>query len=104
MQKKETISKPKQQILSEITARALKAIDMISADRSNGKITVSAIAERIGMTPSNITRLRNSDSNSITLDGCFRLCEAFDISAAWLLMNEGEMTKKESQGLEQRVA
>lgn len=75
-----------------ITQRFLMAMDRILGNRQNGKLTANAFGETVGMSASNINRLRNSaGENTVTLEAIARLCEVYKISPYWLLTGKGEM-------------
>lgn len=76
----------------QITRRFLAAMDKILCNRQNGKVTASSFGETVGMTASNISRLRVSQGeNAVTLEAIGRMCEEYNISPYWLLTGKGEM-------------
>jgi DNA-binding Xre family transcriptional regulator len=75
-----------------ITQRFLFAVDRIVGNRSNGKITYKEISSVIGMTSSNLIRLRESTGeNCVTVEAIGRLCDTYKISASWLILDVGNM-------------
>ena len=71
----------------QITLRFLEAIDHLATGKGMAKIS-----EAIGMTQSNISRLRkNTDTNAPTLEACARMCSEYKVSATWLLTGAGDM-------------
>lgn len=90
-----------------ITQRFLAAMDRITGNRSKGKITAAAFGKVVGITSSNLTRLRNkTNENFVTLEAVARICEAYKISPAWLITGKGEMYEskaEQSASLEMRL-
>lgn len=82
----------------QVTKRFLIAFDRITADRSEGKITQKSLGEKLGISSSNINRLRSSQDHNVTLEACCRICEQYGISPAWLLLG-----KEETGNLEGRL-
>lgn len=73
---------------NRITLRFLEAVDFLTA----GKLSVAELSAKIGISPSNLSRLRKYNTQyAPTLEACTRLCKHYDISAVWLLMGIGEM-------------
>lgn len=75
----------------QTTQRFLFALDRILGNRANGKITQQRIGEEIGISSSNINRLRTDPSRRVTLEACCRLCDLYKVSAFWLLLGKGDM-------------
>lgn len=75
----------------EITERWLFAIDRIMGNRSNGKVTQQRLGDELGISSSNINRLRNDQERNVTLEACARICSIYKISPYWLLLGEGEL-------------
>lgn len=90
---------------SQITARFLEAMDRIVADRTNGKITAGKFGEAVGISGSNLTRLRTSPDHHVTVEAVGRICAKYKISAAWLITGKGQMfTEAKGDNLEKRVS
>ncbi|MEO9145069.1 MAG: hypothetical protein ABI237_05880 [Ginsengibacter sp.] len=88
----------------QVTLRFLKAMDAITGNRESGKITAQAFGNSVGMSSSNINRLRSPETeNTITVESLARLCENYKISPAWLITGEGKMLSKEKDNLEKRL-
>ena len=87
----------------QITARFLAAMDAITSNREKGKITAQAFGNSVGMSSSNINRLRTSEENTITVESLARLSILYKISPAWLITGEGKMFLKEQDSLESRL-
>jgi DNA-binding Xre family transcriptional regulator len=94
----------KQSLIVEITKRALSAIDSITADRTAGKITYQAIGDTIGISSSNINRMRNLSGNFITVEACAKLCDNYKISPEWLLLNVGPMKSDTLDNTDEGIA
>ena len=75
----------------QVTQRFLFAVDRIIGNRSAGKITQQRLGDTIGISSSNINRLRTDPDRKVTLEACCRLCDHYKISAYWLLLGKGEM-------------
>lgn len=76
----------------QITQRFLAAMDRILGNRINGKVTAAAFGDIVGMSASNINRLRSSSGeNTVTLEAVAKICEVYKISPYWLLTGKGEM-------------
>lgn len=75
----------------QITQRWLFAVDRILGNRSSGKITQQKLGDIVGINSSNINRLRQDPDRRVSIDACARLCDYYKISAAWLLLEVGEM-------------
>lgn len=75
----------------QITQRWLFAVDRILGNRSDGKITQQKLGDIVGINSSNINRLRQDPDRRVSIDACARLCDYYKVSAAWLLLEVGEM-------------
>lgn len=76
----------------QVTQRFLVAMDRILGNRQNGKVTAYSFGETVGMTSSNLNRLRSSNGeNAVTVEAIGRMCEVYKISPYWLLTGKGEM-------------
>ncbi|MDF2381362.1 hypothetical protein JMG10_07795 [Nostoc ellipsosporum NOK] len=93
-----------------ITKRFLKAIDMIIAERENGRETTLSVADAVGMQQSNIARLRRASGEfSVTVEALGRICEAYKVNPTWLITGKGTVFSKDEllsafELLEQRIA
>lgn len=75
-----------------ITQRFLFAMDRIIGSRSAGKVTAKAFGDIVGISSSNINRLRTSTGeHTVTVEAIGRICHYYRISAFWLLTGEGDM-------------
>jgi len=74
-----------------ITQRFLEAMDLIVGSTTpEGKITAYAFGEQIGVSSSNLSRMRNdTDYRDITLEAVARLCYHYGYSAEWLINGTG---------------
>lgn len=81
-----------------VTKRFLIAFDRIRADRTTGKITQAALGEILGISSTNINRLRTSEQHNVTLEACCKICDLYKVSPAWLLMgieeNDNDFEKR----------
>lgn len=90
----------------KITQRFLLAMDQV---RQQGKVTANTFAEKVGMSASNINRLRSSaGENAVTLEAIGRMCELYKVSPYWLLTGKGDMFTNaafhaSSESLEARI-
>jgi hypothetical protein len=75
----------------EITERFLRAINTIIGNRDIGKQTQALIGEVVGISSSNINRMRSDPSRRVSVDACGRLCDHYKVSTHWLLLGEGQM-------------
>lgn len=73
-----------------ITKRFVYAIVEIAKQKYPDK-RESDIAESVGITRTNYTRLKGSKNNYPTLDNCVELCKQYNISSQWLLFGVGAM-------------
>lgn len=72
-----------------ITDRFLEAMDIIVSKKDN---TAVSFGEAVGMTSSNINRIRiNRGEYWITLEAAGRLIDAYGVSSVWLMTGKGEM-------------
>ncbi len=75
-----------------ITQRFLLAMDRILGNRQKGKVTATSFGEIVGMSGSNLIRLRTSaGENTVTLEAIARMCNQWKISPYWLITGNGEM-------------
>jgi DNA-binding Xre family transcriptional regulator len=75
-----------------ITRRFVFAVDRIVGNRTAGKTTAKEVCEVVGMSSSNLKRLRESTGeNCVTVEAIGRLCEHYKISASWLILEVGNM-------------
>jgi DNA-binding Xre family transcriptional regulator len=80
----------------QITARFILAMDHIISDRQNGKVTATAFGAIVGISGSNLTRLRDSNGeNTVTTEAIGRLCDHYKISAYWLITGKGSMDEND---------
>jgi DNA-binding Xre family transcriptional regulator len=89
-----------------ITQRFLKVVDSIVGNRSNGKITYKELCKSIGMTSSNLNRLRDSTTgdNCVTVEAIGRLCEFYKVSPATLILDISSDISGTYEALEKRVS
>lgn len=80
----------------QITKRFLIAMDKITGTREGVKVTASAFGEVVGISSSNLTRLRTSNGDhAVTVEAIGRLCHHYKISPVWLITgqeDEGDRT------------
>ena len=75
-----------------ITQRFLMAMDRILGERQGGKVTAKSFGDIVGISSSNINRLRSSaGENTVTLEAVARICDRWKISPYWLMTGHGEM-------------
>lgn len=74
-----------------VTQRFLFVVDRLLGKRGAGKITQEKLGNDVGISSSNINRLRNDPSRSVTLEACCRICDIYKVSPSWLLLDIGEM-------------
>lgn len=73
----------------DITQRFLEAVDHLVIKE---KTTYQRFGEMIGVTSSNINRMRIApDANFVTLETVARMVDQFQISAIWLITGTGDM-------------
>lgn len=94
----------KKQFSKKITGRFLEAVDTIISNRKNGRITLNIIGDIIGMSASNIARLRTSENNIVTVEAIGRLCKHYNISPAWIILGKGEMMQGIPSTTDQRLS
>jgi transcriptional regulator with XRE-family HTH domain len=76
----------------QITRRFLKAMDNIIANREHGKVTAQSFGEVVGISGSNLIRLRSSKGeNVITVEALGRICDKYNVSADWLVTGAGKI-------------
>ncbi|TDH18465.1 XRE family transcriptional regulator [Segetibacter sp. 3557_3] len=68
----------------------MKAVEEIFKEHYHN-ITECEIAQKIGFTHSNYSRLKSVVKNYPTVDNCAIICEVYHISEAWLLSGKGPM-------------
>jgi len=96
------MTEDKKKYSKEITARFLKEMDRILADRSAGKVTADKFGEVVGISSSNLSRLRLlPDQHFVTVEAIGRLCHHYKVSPAVLITGE---VPGSNHSLEQRVA
>lgn len=94
----------------QITERFLMAMGRIMGNRQNGKITAEMFAGRVGMSASNINRMRkNPGQFFVTVEALGRLVEEYKISSYWLLTGYGDVYSNDEllsayKSLEARVS
>lgn len=75
---------------NQITDRFFLAMDGIIGNRKNGKVTAKAFGDVVGISSSNLIRIRqNPEENFVTIEAVGRLCNHYKISAAWLISGIG---------------
>ncbi len=75
-----------------ITRRFLFAVDRIVGNRTNGKTSYKEVCEIIGMSSSNLQRLRESTGeNCVTVEAIGRLCSHYKISSSYLILEIGNL-------------
>lgn len=82
--------KDKRYYSSEITDRFFVAMDRILGSRTGGKITALAFGDSVGISSSNLGRIRNTPGQFVTVEAVGRLCHHYGISPAWLIMGLGD--------------
>lgn len=76
----------------EITERFLFAMDRILGSRGSGKVTAKNFGDIVGISSSNLNRIRNNPSEYfVTIEAIGRICNHYRISAFWLLTGEGDL-------------
>lgn len=76
----------------EVNQRFLEAMEAILAQKVNGIETALAFGKEIGITSSNLNRLRHSaGGNTVSLEAIGRLIRTFKVSALWLMTGKGDM-------------
>lgn len=84
--------KDKKYFSKEISERFIRAMDRIMANRSKGKITAQKFGEMVGISSSNIGRIRAlPDEHFVTIEAIGRLCHHYNISPFWIITGQGEM-------------
>jgi len=86
----------------QVTQRFLSAVDRILGDRTSGKTTQQKLGEIIGISSSNINRLRTDPDRKVTLEACCRICDQYKISTSWLLLGTGDMNGNDQPPNEQK--
>ena len=80
----------------QITRRFLEAMDTILGNRQNGKVTLTSFGKIVGMTASNLNRLRSgSGKYLVTVEAIGRICDIYGISSYWLITGRGEMNQND---------
>lgn len=87
----------------EITNRFLLAMDEIVGSTRFNKITARDFGSEIGITSSNLTRLRSSKTNRVSLEAIGKLCEIYKVSPDWLITGVGTPWKINNPSLEKRM-
>lgn len=80
-----------------VTHRFIQEMDRI-VGITPGKIPQYKFSEIVGISPGNLTRLRTSPNNYVTLDACCRLCIHYGTDPAVLLLGEDH-----EQHVDQRI-
>lgn len=92
-----------------VTERFLKEMDRIIGRKDGVKVTQNMFADIVGITSSNLTRLRRSQDNYVTLDALCKMIEHYGTSPVWLMTGEvpdknvGDMAGKAYRELDQRL-
>ena len=84
----------------QITKRFLIAYDSIM-QREN--IASYVLAEKLGLTGSNVTRMKNSTNNYVTVDAMGAMSNLFGIAGTWLLSGFGDMNQNQKQVLQNSI-
>ena len=92
-----------------ITHRFLFAMDRIIGSRGAGKVTALSFGRVVGISSSNLNRLRNSTGeNCVTVEAIGRICSHYKISPYWLITGQGDMYNNDQlyaayEAIEKRV-
>jgi len=88
---------------AEITERFFLAMDRIVGSRSSGKVTAKSFGDIVGISSSNLNRIRTSNGEYfVTVEALGRLCHHFSVSGEWLITGTGDM--EASQDFESRLS
>ena len=84
---------PDKQYSIEITSRFILAMDKVM---NQEKVTASDFGKTVGITGSNLSRLRTSNGTyNVTIEAIGRLCDHYDISPYWLITGKGDMNSND---------
>ncbi len=75
----------------------IEGVNRLAADQVG--ISLKAKADMLGMPPMSLYKIMDG-SHKPTVEQCIQLCRIGNYSAGWLLLNEGEMTKKDQGTLD----
>lgn len=90
----------------QITKRFITAMDKIIGTRDKkGKITTKSFGEVVGISSSNLNRLRSSTGeNVVTVEAVGRLCNHYKVSPHWLIAGQGDpLSNGVMESIETRV-
>lgn len=73
----------------KITVRFLDIMDEVTGARSAGKIPASEFGSIVGISSSNLTRMRGK-TNYVTVEAIAKLCMHFHVSETWLISGLGK--------------
>lgn len=77
---------------NQITQRFIFAMDRILGSRKSGKVTAKAFGDIVGISSSNLNRIRNNPGEQfVTIEAIGRICNHYRISAYWLLTGQGDL-------------
>lgn len=79
----------------EVTERFLEAADEIIGTKSSGRSTQTEFCVIVGISPSNLVRMKKEDSNNVTIEALCSLIEHYNYSPTWLLTGTGLKKKSE---------